>query len=417
LTKIHFRDRIKELRRVPAKELMPHAKNWRRHPAKQRRAMRAVLREIGFAGAVLAREDESGQLHLIDGHLRADIAPDAALPVLILDVTEAEAEKILATLDPITGMAEIDESAFAALIESMDASLPEFQELLNELHPTSSKRGLIDDDATPEVLDNAITEPGYVWIAGDHRIRCGDATSFDDLDDLFRQGRAGLIHLDPPYGIGYNGGRGAQQFGPILNDEKRGDAFREFLKRVFDLVAEYKTPEGALYTWCHWTTIDDFRAALHGSGFEPAACIVWDKLHMGLGYAHYRPQHEFLLYCPGKVWCGDHDQPDVWAVHRDAHLSYQHPTQKPVALIERAIRNSSDPRAIVLDLFGGSGSTLIACEKTGRMARLMELEPRYVDTIVRRWQAYTGRHATLEDDGRTFDEIAKLAVPTASESG
>jgi DNA modification methylase len=407
--KIDVRDRIKELRRIPAKELRPHVKNWRRHPPKQIRAMRTVLREIGFAGAILAREDENGDLHLIDGHLRADVASDAVLPVLVLDVTEAEAEKILATLDPITGMAEIDEAAFAALIEGMDANLPEFQELLTELQPSYTKRGLIDEDTAPEIDPHAVSQLGDVWKAGEgHRIGCGDSTNSHDVGNVMLHDLADLVHLDPPYGTSYGGGRGSQEFGPILNDEKRGDALRKFLKTVFDMAALYKTPEAALYTWCHWSTFDVFWASLVAALFKPAACIVWDKQTMGLGYAHYRPQHEFLVYCPGTLWRGDRDQPDVWAVSRDPHVQYEHPTQKPVALIERAIRNSSDPGAIVLDLFGGSGSTLIACEKAGRVARLMEQDPRYVDIILRRWQQYTGRQVTLDGDGRTFDQVAEI---------
>jgi DNA modification methylase len=407
--KVKFRDRIKELRRVPAKELVPHVKNWRRHPAKQRRAMQAALAEIGFANTVLAREGEQGQLQLIDGHLRIGIDPEAIIPVLILDVTAAEAEKILATLDPITGMADIDEEAWVSVLQGIDAALPEFQELLDELHPGPPVvTGLTDEEDTPETPESPVTQVGDRWILGPHHVHCGNSTSLNDVDQLMRLDRADLVHLDPPYGQNYGGGRGAQHFGPILNDDKHGDDFRCFIKQVFGAAVAYKKPEAAVYNWCSWRALDDFRAVLGASGLEPEACIVWNKEHMGLGFGHYRPQHELLLYCPGRQWQGGRDQPDVWSASREAHVRYQHPTQKPVALMERAILNSSKRGNIVMDLFGGSGSTLIACTKTGRLARLMELAPQYVDVIVKRWQAFTGQPAILAGDGRTFEAIGQL---------
>ncbi len=135
LTKINIRDRVKELRRVRASDLVANSKNWRRHPAKQRKAMQAVLAEVGYADALLAREDENGRLILIDGHLRAGTTPDSIVPVLVLDVTAAEADKILATLDPLAGMAEMDDDAWSSLIEGLDADLPDFRGLLDTLNP------------------------------------------------------------------------------------------------------------------------------------------------------------------------------------------------------------------------------------------------------------------------------------------
>ena len=139
-------------------------------------------------------------------------------------------------------------------------------------------------------------------------------------------------------------------------------------------------------------------------GLEPSACIVWDKKYIGLGNANYRPQHEFIFYVKGGVWQGDRAQSDVWSLSRAAAQDYVHPTQKPVELVERALCNSSKAGDMVLDCFGGSGTTLIACEKNGRYARVMELDPKYCDVIVRRWQSFTGKRAVLESTRQPFPE-------------
>jgi len=171
--RIEIRDRIRELRRVPASQLIPNLKNWHRHPDKQRKAMRAVLEEIGYADALLARQDDSGHLILIDGHLRADVTPTQDVPVLILDVTAAEADKILATLDPLASMAEFDTDAWTALIEDIDSDLPDFRALLEELNPQTNVSN-IEDDAAPEPPAVAVTMPADLWLLGNHRLLCSD---------------------------------------------------------------------------------------------------------------------------------------------------------------------------------------------------------------------------------------------------
>ena len=162
----------------------------------------------------------------------------------------------------------------------------------------------------------------------------------------------------------------------------------------------------AKYVCFPWRTYTEFEAALHECGLEPSACIVWDKKSIGLGNANYRPQHEFIFYIKGGSWYGDRAQSDVWYSSRGATGDYVHPTQKPVELIERAVTNSSKSGDVMLDLFGGSGSTLIACEINGRESRLMELDPKYCDVIVKRWQDFTGKQAILETTQEPFKEVA-----------
>lgn len=202
--------------------------------------------------------------------------------------------------------------------------------------------------------------------------------------------------------------------GEIIGDDKRGD---ELIQLVRDSLASAKitTKEGAAYYVCFpWRTYTEFEKGLEDNGIEINACIVWNKKSIGLGNANYRPQHEFIFYSKGGAWFGNKAQSDVWEMSRGATGEYVHPTQKPVELIEKAVSNSSKSGDTILDLFGGSGSTLIACEKTNRHARLMELDPKYCDVIIKRWQEYTGKEATLEGTDNTYNLLIQTEIKTES---
>lgn len=190
----------------------------------------------------------------------------------------------------------------------------------------------------------------------------------------------------------------------ILNDDLQGDDLIGLVRDALATSIAVSKQGAPLYACFTWRTYAEFEAALESLGKEVKACIVWDKKSIGLGNSHYRPQHEFIFYCGGQ-WHGDKGQSDVWNMSRGSTGEYVHPTQKPVELIERALNNSSKAGDVVVDCFGGSGSTLIACEKTARDCRIMELDPKYVDVIIKRWEQFTGQQATLEGDGRTFAEL------------
>lgn len=201
--------------------------------------------------------------------------------------------------------------------------------------------------------------------------------------------------------------------GMIKGDDLQGD---DLIALVRDAIASSIacTKKGApLYACFTWRTYAEFEAALESLGREIKACIVWDKKSIGLGNSHYRPQHEFIFYCGGQ-WFGDKAQADVWHMSRGATGDYVHPTQKPVELIEKAINNSSKSGDMVVDCFGGSGSTLIACEKTARDCRLMELDPKYCDVIIKRWQDFTGQEAILESTGEAFSALKTGRVKNAA---
>lgn len=190
----------------------------------------------------------------------------------------------------------------------------------------------------------------------------------------------------------------------ILNDDLQGDDLICLVRDALATSIAVSKQGAPLYACFTWRTYAEFEEALESLGKEVKACIVWDKKSIGLGNSHYRPQHEFIFYCGGN-WHGDKGQSDVWNMSRGSTGEYVHPTQKPVELIERALNNSSKAGDVVVDCFGGSGSTLIACEKTARDCRMMELDPKYVDVIIKRWQDFTGQQATLEATGQTYDEV------------
>jgi DNA modification methylase len=205
--------------------------------------------------------------------------------------------------------------------------------------------------------------------------------------------------------MSYEGGRGKKQFGTIKGDDQVGADLVALVRGAMAAAKAHCKDGSPAYVCFPWRTYSEFEAALLECGFEIGSCIVWDKKSIGLGHGHYRPQHEFIFYSKGGQFHGDRSQSDVWYMSRGNTGAYVHPTQKPVELIEKAIANSSKGGDIVFDCFGGSGSTLIACEKNGRYARLMELDPKYCDVIVRRWQAFTGKQAVLESTGQPFPII------------
>ena len=240
---------------------------------------------------------------------------------------------------------------------------------------------------------------------------CGDSTSVTAFDQLMGGAKADMIFTDPPYGMSYGGGRAAgstkkgalvKAHGMIINDDLQGNDLIALVRDAIATSSALMKEGGALYACFTWRTYAEFEAGLESCGYKVKACIVWDKKSIGLGNSNYRPQHEFIFYCGGQ-WYGDKSESDVWHMSRGATGKYVHPTQKPVELVERALSNSSKAGDVVIDCFGGSGSTLIACEKTNRHSRLMELDPKYCDVIVKRWQEFTGQKAIHAETGEAFD--------------
>jgi DNA modification methylase len=272
------------------------------------------------------------------------------------------------------------------------------------------ERGLTDDDEIPEPPTAPLSVAGDLWRLGNHRLFCGDGTKPDTLQRLMLVGeQADMAFTDPPYNVDYEGY--TEDRLTITGDKMTSEQFSEFLLDTFQAYKTGLKLSGSMYV-CHpslWQRL--FQNALEVADFEVRCQIIWGKNTFAWGFGRYKFQHEPIFYCHRRgqkdPWYGDKSQSTLWMENKPA-ANRLHPTMKPVELVIRALLNSSKAGNVVLDLFGGSGSTLIACEKAARAARLVELDPAYCDVIVERWQKFTGRAATLESDGLpTFAEVQK----------
>lgn len=394
-----FRDRVVELRRVRAGELLENPRNWRTHPKRQKEALRALLSDVGFADALIAREQD-GRLVLIDGHLRRSVDPEQVVPVLVLDVDEAEADLLLATLDPLAGLAGADSDALRDLLSRVGSSSEEVRQLFAELlSRAETSTGGADPDEIPPVPKRPRTRPGDLWELGEHRILCGDATSGIDLARLMDGEKARLLWTDPPFGVAYVGKTRAAL--RIRNDHEAG--LEALLRGAFAAAGSALAPGAAIYI-AHPAGPGQavFLHAFLAQGWVLRQELVWVKDSMVLGHADYHHRHEPILYGHAPAngrwgrgaagWYGGHSEASVMEVPRPK-ASPEHPTAKPVELVRRMIANSSAPKDVVLDPFLGSGSTVIAAEQLGRRCFGVEIDPRYADVAVRRWERFTGRKA------------------------
>ncbi len=437
-----LRDRIKELRRVKASEILPNPANWRTHPKAQQDAMRGILAEVGIADALLVRETPAG-LQLIDGHLRADVSPDSEWPVLVLDVDEKEAAKLLATFDPLSAMAETDPEKLKELLRQIDVDSEALQQMLAEL---ADEAGLQDDgveiieDEVPAPPDEATTQPGDLWILGNHRLLCGDSSKPDDVDRLLDGAVIHLVNTDPPYNVkveprsnnaiaaglsSFAGPKHHQSLDlarhpekskptgkklrakdrPLANDFVTDAAFDELLAAWFGNIARVLQPGRVFYIWGGYANCANYPPVMKACELYFSQAIIWVKEHPVLTRKDFMGNHEWCFYGwregAAHVYLGPANAVDVWSIKKINPQSMVHLTEKPVELAARAMRYSSRSGENVLDLFGGSGSTLMAAEQTGRHAFLMELDSLYCDVIVERWEKFTGQKAERVQEAAT----------------
>lgn len=399
-------------------ELVPYARNARTHSAEQVDQIAASIREWGWTTPVLI--DETGGI--IAGHGRVL----AAQKLGIKDVpamtatgwTEAQKKAYVLADNKLALNAGWDNDLLKvelSELSGLDFDLPligfsddELANLLND--PTA---GLTDPDEVPEPPVNPVTIEGDVWVLGNHRIICGDSTSADVVAKVLGPVKPHLMVTDPPYGVEYDANwrneadrangkpYGARAVGKVENDDRADwrEAYALF-------------PGDVCYIWHASTKSHEFANSIVDCGFDIRALIIWAKQQFAIGRGNYHHQHEPCWYAVRKKsgatahWNGDRKQSTLWQIDKPQKSETGHSTQKPVECMKRPIENNSSPGQAVYEPFSGSGTTIIAGEMTGRHVYAIELSPAYVDVAVKRWQDFTGKAATLDGDGRSFEDIS-----------
>ena len=416
-----WRSRIVGHGAEPPADLVPNERNWRTHPREQQRALSGALDEVGWVQQVLVNRTTG---RLVDGHLRVKLAlarGEATVPVTYVELSEAEERLVLATLDPLAALADADKARLAALLEELAPADGALAAMLAELAERNGIRGtgLSHPDALPELPAEAeiYVQPGELWLLGEHRLACADATDRGAVERLLGDDRPTLLATDPPYGVQldstwrddvYNTKgpatkpymmRSAGHRNTVVSGDTRVDWSAAFAL-VPSLVVGYVWHAGQ-----HAAEVADGLAAI---GFDIVSQVIWDKglFAMGRSWYHWRHEPCWVVRRHGaKVpFMGARDQSTVWPAASPKMImagskedKFDHPTQKPVLLFETPIANHLAPGETVYDPFCGSGTTLMAAERLGRRALVMDIEPRFVQLAIERWQAYTGRQAVRSD--------------------
>jgi DNA modification methylase len=394
---------LTEIQRV-----IPYARNPRRNEQAIDKVA-ASIKEYGFRQPIVVDED----MVIIAGHTRLQAAQKlglAKIPTHIATgLTPAQVKAYRLADNRIAQEAEWDDALLALEISDLselgfDLDLTGFDSAeLDQLLSDLDDDGLTDEDAVPEVPIDPITKAGDIWVLGDHKLICGDSTDADTLDKLMDGHLVDMVFTDPPYNVNYGAtakdkmrAKGGSKAGRKILNDNLGDDFEAFLSAA--CANMLRLCKGGIYICMSSSELDTLQSAFRSSGGKWSTFIIWAKNTFTLGRADYQRQYEPILYGwkegNDRYWCGARNQGDVWFFNKPLKNDL-HPTMKPVELVSQAITNSSKSKDIVLDSFGGSGSTMIACEKLGRQARLIELDPAYCDVIVKRWEDFTGRKAEL----------------------
>ena len=404
-----------EIEMRSTKDLIPYVRNTRTHSEEQVGQIAASIKEFGFTNPVLVDQDNM----IIAGHGRVMAANKLDLkevPTIRLDyLTEAQKRAYVIADNRLALNADWDYEMLKVELKELDdlefdVNLLGFEDKEIDDLLAEPTEGLVDEDEVPDLPDEPVTKLGDLWQLGNHRLLCGDSTSIDAVDALMDGNKADMVFTDPPYNADYSSRvdkKRRKPWGGIKNDNMSSDDFDVFLEDINSIIWSSCEDEASIYECIDWKRYPQIQKVF-SEAFTHKAMIVWNKNYFGLG-TYYRTKHELILFgCKGdklNTWNANHDEMDVWDISRDNALSYNHPTQKPVALPERAITNSSNPKNKVLDLFGGSGSTLLACEKLDRHGYLMELDPKYCDVIINRWQDFTGKEAVHLELNKTYNEL------------
>lgn len=401
---------------VPVEKLIPYAANSRTHSDAQVAQIAASIREFGFTNPILI----NGENTIIAGHGRLMAARKLGLeevPAIVLDHLSKAQQKALVIADNQLALnAGWDVDMLKAEIEDLnledfDLSLLGFDDkFLDGLLEPEPTDGLTDEDAVPEVPEEPVSVLGDVWQLGNHRLMCGDSTSIDDLKTLTDGALVDMWLTDPPYNVAYEGK--TKDALTIQNDSMGNDDFRQFLRDAYSAADAVMKPGAVFYVWHADSEGYNFRGAAKDAGWTVRQCLIWKKSTMVMGRQDYHWKHEPCLYGwkdgAAHLWATDRKQTTILEFDKPSRNG-EHPTMKPVELFAYQMLNNTKGADIVLDSFGGSGTTMIAAEKHGRHARIMELDPKYVDVIIKRWQDFTGQEAVHVETGKTFKEMTEDA--------
>jgi DNA modification methylase len=406
-----FVNRIVNYGTKPADQFQANPLNYRTHPERQRKAVQASLRELGWIGVVVENKRTG---NLIDGHERVwqALKHNEPVPYIEVDLSEEEERLALATFDPITYMAETDTAILDALLREVNTGEEALQELLASM---AEDAGLYQDkkdvDAEPQI-DRAAelqakwgTSLGQLWQLGEHRLVCGDCTDAAVVARLMGGEKAVLMSTDPPYGVDFEGAKynpRAKAWDGIEGDKIQGNDLKAWLENCLRTWFPHVEEDAAFYLWTAAMEEGAAAAAIRASGLHIQSQIIWNKNTLVLGQADYQWKHENCWYAfwKGKHhrWFGGRAQTTVWDVSKIANSAYVHPMQKPVELYGIAIENHTHPGEICAEPFSGSGTQIIACEQLGRKCRACEISPAYVAVALQRWADATGQTPVLLTD-------------------
>lgn len=393
-------------------KLVPYARNSRTHSDEQVAQIAASIKEWGFTTPILIDENNG----IIAGHGRLMAAQRLGITevpcIVATDWTEAQKRAYVIADNKLALNAGWDNEMLAVEFGELkdlnfDLSLTGFgEDEIGALFPDEVKQGFTDEDAVPETPEQPVTVEGDVWVLGRHRLMCGDSTSIEHLERLCDGQLVDMWLTDPPYNVSYEGK--TKDALTIKNDKMDDDGFRQFLTDAY-IAADAVMKAGAVfYIWHADSEGYNFRGAAKDAGWTVRQCLIWKKQTMVMGRQDYHWKHEPCLYGwkdgAAHLWATDRKQTTILEFDRPSRNA-EHPTMKPVELFEYQMLNNTKGSDIVLDSFSGSGTTAIACEKHGRQARLMELDPKYCDVIIKRWQDFTGQEAKLEGTDQSYNDL------------
>ena len=436
-----------EITNVPIKDLKPNEKNPRRITKREVQKLMRSIEEFGFVDPVIVNKHKTRMNIIVGGHQRVDAATKLGMvevPVTYVDLTEEKEQLLNIALNEISG--DWDDDKLFELLKDLeergiDLTLSGFDEpILDEIlsRKTQAEKDA-NIDQTPNAPDKPKSKHGEVYILGDHRLMCGDSTKEEDFNLLMNKQIADLSWTDPPYGVSYKGTNNpnGREWDILKNDDLREDELYQFLLGIYKNVCKHTKKNAPMYTCYASTNHIIFENSLKEAGWLIKQTLIWEKGHV-LGHSDYHWTHEPILYCRKEdhpSWFGDRTHKtvilnstvedleklkkeelinmiaeirkdsDLIREKKDPSSEYLHSTQKPVGLSKRLIKNSSRPNDLVIEPCCGSGSTLMACETSGRKCYAMELDPKYVDVILTRWANFTEKDPIRESDGEKWSKI------------